>query len=436
MRLDRHTAPYGRCGSSREKHILTWVFFFIIISYHDGSVLLRYDGPVNPDGSVQMTLRHHAVSYTGFTPPKDLNAKCTMYAFTCQEYSNYSEHHLSGALNTMATHKAYRDADKEMQNAQKDQGGLPHASFDFSPGTLNCKKTQVALKTQSVRKESVDIRYHYNNPDFMASTCRVFGDPLWPPFEKRPEDCCALEQQRRVDRPPPVHNNLWEGIIYIPGDECKRLGLQIYNEALAWELHKETIRRGRRALEEKPKEEEEEEVPSFGETPMETDEDEHVEENFEGTKSAYWDVRDDLKTRCWYAIPPQHVLAWPLKTSDAHRKQMGLGEVQGWHVNTANSSHLFCYLVPDTVLRGLMTEYNLRWSDRVDARPFGDFGITLAPLNNISQPHVIERVRLECRVHFALVAWDDPPPDRPVIAPCLHPQLTGIMSFKETPFSK
>lgn len=404
---------------------------YTLAHYYEGSVLLRYDGPVNPDGSTVIRIKDYAVSFSGMGSDAlpHFRTPCTMYAFTCQEYSNYSEHHLAGALSSMATHKAYRDADKEMQNAQRDQGGLPHASFDFGPNTLNCKKTQVALKTQSVK----DTRYHYNNPDFMASTYRVYGDPLWPPFEKRQEDMCQLEIERRQQAPPPAPNmnNLWEGIIYIPGENCKRMGLPIYNRELAWELHKEKIQRERR----KTEQEEEKQLPVFGEA-MDTAEDEPLE-NFEGTTSEYWgNTRDDLLARCWYALPPNHILAWPLATSDSHRKQMGVREVQNWHIYTdgGKTTHLFCYLVPDTTMRGLMTEYNLRWSDRVDVRPFGDFGVTVAPLNNISQPHVIDRVRLECRIHFAMVAWNDPPADRPIIAPCLHPQMPGIMAFKQTPF--
>lgn len=241
---------------------------YTLAHYYEGSVLLRYDGPVNPDGSTVIHIGNCSVSFSGVSPPP-FSTPCTMYAFTCQEYSNYSEYHLAGALSSMATHKAYRDADKEMQNAQRDQGGLPHASFDFGPNTLNCKKTQVALKTQSVK----DIRYHYNNPDFMASTYRVYGDPLWPPFEKRQEDLCQLEIERRqAPAPAPNMNNLWEGIIYIPGENCKRMGLPVYNRELAWELHKEKIQRERRKIEE----EEEKQLPVFGEA-MDTAEDENIE---------------------------------------------------------------------------------------------------------------------------------------------------------------
>lgn len=112
---------------------------------------------------------------------------------------------------------------------------------------------------------------------------------------------------------------------------------------------------------------------------------------------------------------------------------MGL-QVQNWHVDTREKSYLFCYLVPDTALRGMMTEYNLRWADRVDVRPFGDFGITLAPINNISQPHTIPRVQLEVKIHMSYIVWNDPPPERPVIAPVLHPQMPGILNFVQTPF--
>lgn len=248
---------------------------------HEGSVLLRYDGPVNPDGSIQMTFREHAVSFAGIKPPHPTQP-CTVYAFAVQEYSNHSSEHLSGALNVMPTHVAYRDADKEMQKAQQDQGGLAHASFDFAPNTTGMKRAQVALKTQSVN----DVRYHYNNPDFMASTYRVYGDPLWPPsaFEKLPEDRCQEEAAHvaRCPEPPAALNNLWKGIVYIPSSECKRMGLPIYDENLNWELHKEKIRQDRRMNASDA--ESAAAPPVFGAPePMDTGEEDEADENFQGT---------------------------------------------------------------------------------------------------------------------------------------------------------
>lgn len=242
------------------------VFGYSLATYKTSSITLRYEGPVEPNGTTQMTIRQHAVHMMGDKCPS-MDARVTPYAFQVVEYTQHTaEHHLAGAYNVMATHKAYRDADKETQNAQAAAGGLPHASFAFEPGKHD-KKPQVGLKTQFVKrgqdKNAVTIKYHYNNPDFMASTARVFGDPLWSPY-KLPQDLsqAEVEHRKRVPQPPDHLNNLWEGIIYISSDECKRLGLAIWNAELAWEMHKLHLN----GTEEKK--DEEDSVPQFGKENM------------------------------------------------------------------------------------------------------------------------------------------------------------------------
>lgn len=401
-----------------------------LANYYQGSALLRYEGPVNPDGSTCISFRNHAVAFKGDWTNPNMNNACSLYAFQVVEYTNNSPYHLSGALNIMNDHVAYRDADKEMINAQAAVGGLAHASFDFTAQTSACKKNQVGLKIQYV-KRTHEIRYHYNNPAFMASTYRVVGDPLWCPLDKREEDCCRmeLEHRRNVPQPSDDQNSLWNGIIYIPGEECKRMGLQLYNAQLAWEMHKQYMKEQRKQVDA------EESLPKFGEEePMDTKEDEEDSDNeYQGTTSNFLGTLDDLQVRCWFALPPNHVLSWPCNTSENHREQMKL-KVFNWNVYTKDQTHLFCYLVPDTVLRGMMTEYNIRWANRVDVRPFGDLGIRVAPVNSLSQPTPIDRVQLEIQVHFSVVAWDNPPTDRPLIAPILHHDMPTIMEFRQTPF--
>jgi hypothetical protein len=344
------------------------------------------------------------------TDELDKYEKVTFWNCCCRQYDNRSKYNVNGSFSIMNDHVAYKDADKDMQELQQSLGVLRHASLFFKANTSE-EKDQFALKTQTIinAQDESEVRYHYNNIDFIRMTYRIHGHPLFGPFLDKPkEECCAAEVYARENNtiPSPQDNNLWNGIVRIPADVCKKAGLPLYDANVILQREKERLSK------------------------FETTEKVELDENVIAHQAL---LPDHEQSRCWYAMDTQHVLAWSLDTSNAQRVSMG---IECLHVERVIGKQRIrvCYLITDASLRQLIWDYNCVFANKVDIRSNvkDTVGFYLAPITGKDES---VEVNLKFEVELKYVGWLDPNPNQ-AIAPKIPMTFPPFVAFQRSPFEK
>jgi hypothetical protein len=352
---------------------------------------------------------------------------------------------MAASFNVEVTHKALSLTKNPLTQIAVDMGGLRGAAVLFEPNTKK-RKDQFFLHVQHVD----GIRYHYTNPDFIRQTYRITGSAeAGAAFGKPTEECTQAEINfASAGRAREREQSLWNGLVRIPAEVCKRANLPLYDEKKAIEAHLRTKRLVNaegltRGEQKEPNENTAAVVDDGGEDDggimmMEIDDSGAEGANQitdeERKQSKFLNVDDDKKIRCWYLIPADHLLSWPLTTTLDQRKSAGIYAIQFYATAPSAGGKFLCgYLVPDSVLRGLIRSYESRWQNRVDVREDAQncAGFTVAPSNR--SQGVLEGVNLEFTVHCQCIFWNQIPDGVP-LAPKLHPKFPPFSNFVRTPF--
>lgn len=379
-------------------------------------------------------------------PPAFFEKPVTFVSACCRFYENNSAHPMAASFNVEVTHKALSISKNPLTEIAVDMGGLRGAAVLFEPQTKK-RKDQFFLHVQHVD----GIRYHYTNPDFIRQTHRITGSAeSGAVFGKPLQECTQAEinfasNSGSCDRG--RSQSLWNGLVRIPAEVCKRANLPLYDEKKAIEAHLRIKRlvdtQGLTRGVQNEHTENTAAVDDGGEDDggimmMDIDDsgaggaDQITDE--ERKQSKFLNVDDDKKIRCWYLIPADHLLSWPLTTTLDQRKSAGIYAVQFYATAPNAGGKFLCgYLVPDSVLRGLIRSYESRWQNRVDIREdaLNRTGFTVAPSNR--SQGTLEGVNLEFTVHCQCIFWNQIPDGVP-LAPKLHPKFPPFSNFVRTPF--
>ncbi len=340
-----------------------------------------------------------------------------------RKYTNHSEHVLASSFSVNESHKAYRNVDEPLIEAAEHLGGLKYASATFLANQKDKKGDVYFLHVQQVTKgDGQVIKYHYGNPDFMASTFKIAASPFAGPYLGKTKDECTQEEIKAFESGElkGTNQSLWNGLIRIPGDVCKKANYPIYDEEKAREAHL-LVKEHRMQL-----------TKQDDNDAMDTNEDDDEIPETERLLSPYLNVDDDLKTRCWYAMNPDHILSWTLTTSLDQRKSCGVYS-ERFDVTINEKRILAYYMIPDTVLRGLIRSFKSVWEDRVDVREnaLESVYFTIAPSNR--KQGYLKNVSIEFTVHCYVIWWK-PVPENTELAPVLHPNFPAFVNFVNSPF--
>lgn len=390
----------------------------------------------------------------------------TFVSACCRAYDNRSGHPMAASFNAEVTHKAFSSVKNPVTQIAEDLGGLKGASVLFEPSTKK-RKDQFFLHVQHVD----GVRFHYTNPDFIKQTFRVEGNAEYGAYHGKPASECTQAEATAFKSGALCNTNqsLWNGIIRIPSEVCKSANLPLYDERKALEAHfktkqlayKESLTRGPPGVATKDGgiaasgDAQEDDDDDGGIMMMDTStdgtgsagaEDPYFVTEEERKQSIFLNVDDDKKIRCWYLIPHDHLLSWPLTTTLDQRQSAGVYALRlhaaapaapaaaSAAASAAAKTNFLCgYLVPDNVLRGLIRSYESRWQNRVDVREdaLNTVGFTVAPSNRAQG--TLHDVNLEFTVHCQCIFWNQIPNNVP-LAPKLHPKFPPFVNFVRTPF--
>ena len=371
----------------------------------------EYTGDVSADGTF---IPFAQGKFNCREPLPVMSDDVTFVSCCVKRYDNKSPYKVTASFNVMNDHKAYKDADVDMADMQESLGVQRGAFVEFEAETTK-EEDRWALHVQSTRntKTGAEIYFHYTNPDFITMTHRITGDPLaGPRFGKPRAECC----QREVDamqRDSSDSNTLWNGLIRLPAALCKEAGLNLYSDDSAMKLHllhKQMLR----------------DDTLFG---TEIDDDTNVISDRERKESKYLNWPDSERIRCYYAMDFNHVLAWSLHVPDHIRRQQNI-ECERLDITLVDKTGVETrvegpWLVPDTVVRSLMENYQESWANRVDIRKdvLNTTGFIVAPF--IKQQGTRKNVNLRFTVHCKCIVW------RPFesgvrVAPRVHPGIANV----------
>ena len=371
-----------------------------------------YSGPVSPSGQF-LSLSSSKILKGNFT--KD--TKVTIWGCCCRQYDNsQNDVPIGVSFNLMNDHKAYEAVDKDFMELQQSLGVLPHTFMTMKPKTSE-EKDYYGLKPQSVKHNNgAELKYHSNNPDFITSTYRIHGNPLYGVYtgkekHESTQDEIDARQNDTIDKNEP--QTLWNGIIYIPSNICDKVGLPLYDQKRVDEAFlNQKLRRMQINTEEQTN----------------INVNEITEEDRK--QSALLNCPDDGRIRCWYAIDPNHVLSWSLRTSYSERIRMGI-MCQNFPIVVNKKRIEAAYLVPDATLRFLMRDYNKNFDDKVDIRKgnwYDTVGFYIAPITD--QKETVQVKDVKFRVTLKFIEWKEPPVGSK-INPVLHPTFTDYNAFNK-----
>lgn len=123
------------------------------------------------------------------------------------------------------------------------------------------------------------------------------------------------------------------------------------------------------------------------------------------------DTKTAMTASCYYAIAPDHILAWTLALPEFQRKRHG---VYAEEIYIDHS--LWCYLIPDWCLHSLYTSFYHNWLNRVDKIPLSE----LQSMINVvgSEPETMIRLSVSylCAPMLSLEEINR-------LAPVMHPDF-------------
>lgn len=125
----------------------------------------------------------------------------------------------------------------------------------------------------------------------------------------------------------------------------------------------------------------------------------------------------------YFAVPPDHVLAWKLILLHEQRRKRGIYAEEFYQEDLIKY-----YLVPDVCMRILIQEFNIEWASAIDRRPLHSVGINVVPQTTNVQYDPNHPIQLDVGVGYVCF----PRLSQEAIsklAPVVHPDMPTFQSI-------
>lgn len=215
-------------------------------------------------------------------------------------------------------------------------------------------------------------------------------------------------------------SNLMNGIIKIPGEVCKAAGLPIFNgfpgpeESLLVKYMEQLSLRQKDIEDAREQREYRKKMGLSDPEPMNTIEEEEEDIDMEAYKQAFIDEtkkqqeerhKDDQFIKFYYALPINHVLAWPLQSEDYARGCGFRSEQFRFKNPDTGKSVILYFLVGDCYMDLMVKWFREKFMNMVDVRPLNSVGFEFVPMLNGDYPDIpAEKTRvagvLRIRAHI------------------------------------